>query len=63
MDTRLAALLLVLVGIPILLWAQDYPQVYYVSGYQAHDSGGEFGGPDWASYGQCGLYQRGSQPA
>ncbi len=62
MDTRLAALLLVLVGIPILLWAQDYPQVYYVSGYQAHDSGGEFGGPDWASYDNVDYINEAASP-
>lgn len=48
MDTRLAALLIVLLGIPILLIAQAYPQVYYVSGYRTFDSGGDIG-PDWDS--------------
>ncbi|MDZ4183015.1 MAG: hypothetical protein U1B83_09075, partial [Candidatus Cloacimonadaceae bacterium] len=33
-----------------LLWAQNYPSIHFLTGFDRRNSGGMYGGPDWAQH-------------
>lgn len=62
MDVKVVVLYYVVLCLPIVAFAQSYPQIYYLTGYRTEDSGGSNGGPDWSSTATASFSSQSTDP-
>lgn len=62
MDVKVVVLCFVVLCLPIVAFAQSYPQIYYLTGYRTEDSGGSNGGPDWSSTATASFISQSTDP-